>query len=68
MEKMIELLQKDEASLKGQVLELKRELLNLRFRHRAKELKDLSQIRRVRRDVARVKTALTMRRMKKKES
>ncbi|MGL6188065.1 MAG: 50S ribosomal protein L29 [Holosporales bacterium] len=68
MEKMIDLLQKDDASLKGQVLELKRELLNLRFRHRAKELKDLSQIRRVRRDVARVKTALTMRRMKKKES
>jgi large subunit ribosomal protein L29 len=60
-----ELAQQDARSLRQKVLELKRELMNLRLQHRSKELKNMSQIRRVRRDVARVKTALGGRVQKK---
>lgn len=68
MAEIIDLLQQDDPALKSRVLELKRELLNLRLQHRSKELKNVSQISRVRRDVARVKTALTLRCIQKKES
>ncbi len=59
-EKVFELLQKDELSLRHQVVSLKGELLNLRLRHRVKKLDNPSQIAKVRRAVARVKTALSV--------
>lgn len=44
--------------LKGQLVELKKELFNLRFQKATGELQNTARFRQVRRDVARVKTLL----------
>jgi ribosomal protein L29 len=64
---MAELLQQDIRSLGSRVLEHKRELLNLRLQHRRNKLENPRQISKIRGEVARLKTALTMKKINKKE-
>ena len=49
---------KDEAALKGDLANLKKEQFNLRFQQATGQLEKPSRIRDVRRDIARVMTAL----------
>ena len=49
---------KDEAALKGDLANLKKEQFNLRFQQATGQLEKPSRIRDVRRDIARVLTAL----------
>jgi large subunit ribosomal protein L29 len=49
---------KDEAALKGDLADLKKEQFNLRFQQATGQLEKPSRIRDVRRDIARVMTAL----------
>jgi len=51
--------------LRRKLEELQRELFNLRFRHVTRELKDTSQLRKVRKDIARVKTILRERELQR---
>ena len=44
--------------LKADLLQLRKEAFNLRFQQASGQLENTSRIRRVRRDVARIKTAL----------
>lgn len=53
-----ELKQKTEAQLKETLIELRREQLNLRFLQANNQIQDTSQFRKVRRQIARVKTIL----------
>ncbi|MGB1230119.1 MAG: 50S ribosomal protein L29 [Holosporaceae bacterium] len=55
-----ELLSKDQASLRKQYQDLAHELMGLRFQHQAKQLKNTQSLSKVRREKARVKTALSM--------
>ena len=57
----------DAEALKKLLLEHRRELLNLRLRHRAKQLGNPTEISRSRRQVARIKTILGEKADKKKE-
>lgn len=52
---------KSDDELKQQLIDLKREAFNLRFRRATGELENTGQVRQVRRDVARIKTILTQR-------
>ena len=64
---MTELLQRDVHSLGFRVVELKKELLSLQLQHKGNKLENPRQISKIRREVARVKTALTMKKTNKKE-
>lgn len=57
--KASELRGKSVDELKGQLVDLKKELFNLRFQKATGELQNTARFRQVRRDVARVKTLLT---------
>ncbi|MBT5108173.1 MAG: 50S ribosomal protein L29 [Rhodospirillaceae bacterium] len=54
-----DLRQKSEDELGAQLLELKKEAFNLRFQKASGQLENVSQVRAVRRDIARIKTILT---------
>ena len=54
---------KTDDELKKQVLDLYKEEMNLRFEHANGQLKDTAKIRRTRRDIARIQTVLTERRL-----
>ena len=54
-----DLRQKSEDELSAQLLELKKEAFNLRFQKASGQLENVSQVRAVRRDIARIKTILT---------
>jgi large subunit ribosomal protein L29 len=56
--KASELRGKSVDELKGQLVDLKKELFNLRFQKATGELQNTARFRQVRRDVARVKTLL----------
>lgn len=56
--KASELRGKSADELQGQLVELKKELFNLRFQKATGELENTARFRQVRRDVARVKTLL----------
>jgi large subunit ribosomal protein L29 len=56
--KASELRGKSVDELQGQLVELKKELFNLRFQKATGELENTARFRQVRRDVARVKTLL----------
>jgi large subunit ribosomal protein L29 len=58
--KFVELKNKDKAELKEMVVGLKKELFNLRFQRATGELANASRFGQVRRDIARIKTALNM--------
>ena len=51
-----------EDQLSDEVLKLKKEQFNLRFRRATGQLEDTSTVRRVRRDIARAKTLAAMKR------
>jgi large subunit ribosomal protein L29 len=50
---------KTEDELKGELAGLKKEQFNLRFQQATGQLENTSRVRQVRRDIARVRTALT---------
>ncbi len=50
---------KSETELKDQLLDLRRAQMNLRFRKKQGSLEKISEIKKTRRDVARIKTALS---------
>jgi len=52
---------KSDDELKQQLVDLKKEAFNLRFRRATGELENTAEVRRVRRDVARIKTIMTQR-------
>jgi len=56
--KIADIRAQDEAALKGQLADLKKEQFNLRFQQATGQLEKPSRIRDVRRDIARVMTAL----------
>lgn len=56
--KIAELRDKTIDQLKGQLIDSKKELFNLRFQKTTGELENLSQIKKVRRTIARIKTIL----------
>ena len=58
MDNISELRTKNHKELTDQVLVLKKELLNLRFQHKAGELQNTARVKVVRRQVARVRTVL----------
>lgn len=53
-----ELRSKDLAELKNELISLRRTQFGLRMRHATQQLDNVSQIRNVRRDIARVKTII----------
>lgn len=57
--KASELVGKTPDQLKDQLLGLKKEQFNLRFQAATGQLENTARVRKVRRDVARIKTALT---------
>jgi large subunit ribosomal protein L29 len=57
--KMEDLLGKQESELKALVVAKKKELFNLRFQRASGELTNTSRFKEVRKEVARVKTALS---------
>jgi len=52
--------------LEGQLGELKKEQFNLRFQKATGQLENVSRVRQVRRDIARVKTVAAQKRAEKK--
>jgi len=55
-----DLLAQDMKALGASVLGLKKELLSLRLRHKSKTLDNPRQISKIRKDIARLKTAIAM--------
>ena len=53
---------KSDDELKEQLLDLRKEAFNLRFRTASGQLENTAQVRHVRRDIARIKTVLGARR------
>ena len=49
---------KSDDELKEQLLDLRKEALNMRFRTASGKLENTAQVRQVRRDIARIKTVL----------
>lgn len=49
---------KSDDELKEQLLDLRKEAFNLRFRKASGQLENTAQVRQVRRDIARIKTVL----------
>lgn len=60
MSKYQEFSAKSEEELNAKIVELKKELFNLRFQAASGELENTARFRQVRRDVARAKTALAV--------
>jgi large subunit ribosomal protein L29 len=56
--KAIELRDKKTAELKKIILDLRKELFNLRFQASSAQLKNTARVRQVRRDIARIKTVI----------
>ena len=56
--KATELREKTSAELDTELIELKSELLKLRFQHATNQLSNPMQLQRVKRDIARVKTVI----------
>lgn len=56
--KALELRDKKVDELKKIVLDLRKELFNLRFQASSSQLKNTARVRQVRRDIARIKTVL----------
>lgn len=56
---MQELREQSVESLRQKLLDLRGEQFNLRFQHKSGQLEQPHQLRRVRKDIARVKTVLT---------
>lgn len=63
-----ELRAKTEDELKDQLLSLKKEQFNLRFQQANAQMQNTSEARRVRRDIARIKTVLTEKKKAEKTS
>ena len=59
--KMREIIDKDGPQITSEILVLKRELMNLRFRKQAGELSNTSRFKEVRKLIARLKTVLVQR-------
>ena len=57
-----ELRTKNSDELEGQLVDLKKEQFNLRFQQASGQLNDTAQFRRIRRDIARIRTILRERR------
>lgn len=57
---MKDLISKDKAALNGELSELLKAQFKLRMQKGTQQLQDSSQLGKVKRDIARVKTALTM--------
>lgn len=57
-----ELRGRDDAALRGQLVDLKKEQLNLRFQKATGQLENTSRVRAVRRDIARIQGVLGERR------
>jgi len=55
-----DLLNRDMKSLGSSVLDLKRDLFALRLRHKRKALENPRQISKIKKDIARLKTAIAM--------
>ncbi len=55
-----ELNAKDEATLREELLLAKKELFNLRFQHATNQLDNTARITEVRKNIARINTAITM--------
>ena len=49
---------RSDEELQGEIQDLKENLFNLKFRSRLVQVEDHSQIKKVRRDIARIKTVL----------
>jgi len=49
---------RSDEELQGEIQDLKENLFNLKFRSRLAQIEDHSQIKKVRRDIARIKTVL----------
>lgn len=64
--KATELRLKSEEELKEQVVELKKEALNLRFQQSGGQLENMARIRVVRRTIAKIKTVLNEKEQNKK--
>ena len=56
---------KDAASLKAELVDLKKEQFNLRFQRATGQLENTSRVRQVRRDIARLKTVARQKKTKK---
>lgn len=57
-----ELRGRDDAALRGQLVDLKKEQLNLRFQKATGQLENTARVRAVRRDIARIRGVLGERR------
>ena len=62
MGKATEMRAKNTDELEGQLVDLKKEQFNLRFQQASGQLEDTSQFRRVRRNIAQIRTILHQRR------
>jgi large subunit ribosomal protein L29 len=58
MMKAKDLLEKNQTELENELQELKKELFNLRFQHATNQLANPMELKRVKRDIARVKTVI----------
>jgi ribosomal protein L29 len=67
MNALSDLRAQDPAALKQLILEQRRELMNLRLRHRSKQLENFMEISRARRQIARLKTVLNSKMINRKE-
>lgn len=59
--KASELKQKNDEELQNELISLLRTQFNLRIRHATQQLENVSQLRNVRRDIARVRTEINQR-------
>lgn len=66
-QKMNEFSIKSVENLKKHVIELKRELMNLRFKKVSGEIKETHSFKKLRREIAQVKTVLTLKTREKLE-
>lgn len=62
--KATELREKDRAELETELVQLKAELFKLRFQHATNQLANPMQLKRVKRDIARVKTVMRQHELK----
>jgi large subunit ribosomal protein L29 len=58
MTKVIDLRQKSQADLHQELLSLLKEQFSLRMQHATRQLSKVSELRRVRRDIARIRTII----------
>ena len=60
--KTVDLRQKSDDELKGELIGLRKEAFNLRFQRATGQLENTARVGQVRRDIARIKTILTEKR------